>query len=296
MREPILFSIVIPTFNRAAIIDRTLQSVIHQLERRFEIIVVDDGSNDNTEDVVRKQNDERIKYFCTENQERAAARNFGVQKASGPFITFLDSDDILKEEHLSTAADFIKKNPQINMFHIGYDVVKPDGSVIYPWKKLPDPANEKLIEGNFLSCLGIFIKREILLATPFNEDRDLSGSEDYELWLRLAARVPIRTIGLSTACLVNHESRSVFLMNPLKFQRRMDLLKHYLKLDHKVTGVYGNKLKILFAYVDLYAALHFAISNSKDQGRRTLISAWLAYPGIIWNLRFWVVIKKLIFF
>ncbi len=296
MHDQILFSVVIPTYNRAEFIVKTLQSVIRQSDGRFEIIVVDDGSSDNTADVVKEQSDSRIKYFYQENRERAAARNLGVQKASGLFITFLDSDDIIRENHLTIAADFISKNQQVDFFHLGYDVVKPDGTVIHPWKSLPDPANEKLIEGNFLSCLGVFIRRNILISISFNEDRDLSGSEDYELWVRLASRYPIRTINSSTACLVNHENRSVHLMDPSKFRRRMEVLKFYLKQDEKVVLVFGNQLPTLFAYVDLYAALHFSISNYKNLGRKALKDAWLAYPGIIWNLRFWVVIEKLIFF
>jgi len=70
------------------------------------------------------------------------------------------------------------------VFHLGYDVVDDKGNVMYPWKKLPSPVNDKLMEGNFLSCLGVFVKREVLLEYKFNEDRLLSGSEDYELWLR----------------------------------------------------------------------------------------------------------------
>jgi glycosyltransferase involved in cell wall biosynthesis len=296
MRDPVLFSVVIPTFNRAAFIGNALRSVISQREGRFEIIVIDDGSIDDTEEIVKQQDGEKIKYFRQENKERGAARNLGVQKASGSFVTFLDSDDIFRENHLSTAADFLDRNIHAEIFHLGYDVVKADGKIIYPWEKLPDPVNEKLVEGNFLSCLGIFIKREILISIPFNEDRDLSGSEDYELWIRLAARFPIRTVDLSTSCLINHESRSVLLIEPLKFQRRIDLLKYYLKKDAKVVETYGSKLNNLFAYIDLYAALHLSISNSKDQGRRALKNAVLAYPRIIWNLRFWVVVSKLIFF
>ena len=89
----ILFSVIIPTYNRAGIIGRAIESVLAQTYQNWELIVVDDGSTDNTKEIVMSYNDERIKYFWKENEERSIARNFGIEKASGDYISFLDDDD-----------------------------------------------------------------------------------------------------------------------------------------------------------------------------------------------------------
>ncbi len=296
MTDSPFFSIVIPAYNRGAYISKTVRSVLAQAYTDFEILIIDDGSTDNTNEEILTFNDLRIKYFKKENAERGAARNYGVRLAVGKYVTFLDSDDLLKENHLQEGHHYIQSHPGIDIFHLGYNTVDNEGKIINRWRKLPDPVNWKLMEGNFLSCLGIFAKREILLAVPFNEDRELSGSEDYELWVRLAARYMIRTHPVSTACLVNHEGRSVLQIDPVKFERRILLFKEYLKRDEKVLTKYGPLFNKMFAYKDLYAALHLAISNNKKLGLRSLIYACSKHPWIVSNFRFWVVVKKLILY
>src|SRR5438105_3528298 len=105
-----LFSIIIPTYNRAAFITSTVQSVLQQTYGNFEVIVVDDGSTDNTEEIISNISHQQLFYFKKDNAERGAARNFGVQKAKGDYITFLDSDDLLMSHHFATAAAYIKEN------------------------------------------------------------------------------------------------------------------------------------------------------------------------------------------
>ena len=105
----ILFSIIIPTYNREKFIVKTIQSVLSQTYTNFELIIVDDGSTDNTEKFVRNVKDNRIKFFKKENKERGAARNYGTNKAKGDYITFLDSDDLLYSKYLEEANRFIQK-------------------------------------------------------------------------------------------------------------------------------------------------------------------------------------------
>ncbi|HEY5826014.1 MAG TPA: glycosyltransferase [Cyclobacteriaceae bacterium] len=291
----ISFSIIVPTFNRAGHIVKTIHSVLQQEYANFELIIVDDGSTDGTDRIVLSFSDDRIKYFYKSNEERAVARNYGVARACGKYVTFLDSDDLLLPHHLVAAASFVNDHGDVNVFHLGYDVVSSDGKVIYPWKSLPDPVNKKLAEGNFLSCLGVFIKQEILLKYPFNEDRGLSGSEDYELWIRLAAHYPIRTRSIVTAQLVNHDNRSVLQLNVEAFVTRIDLTKKYLLLDKNVQTYFGIRLKSIFAHHDLYASLHLAMANKQRMGWKYLMAAIGQWPTIVFNYRFIVVVKKLIF-
>ena len=96
------FSVILPTYNRAHLIANTIQSVIGQTLKDWELIIIDDGSIDATADVVAKFNDDRIKYIYQTNQERSAARNTGIKNAMGRFICFIDSDDFWYINHLET--------------------------------------------------------------------------------------------------------------------------------------------------------------------------------------------------
>ena len=104
------FSIIIPTYNRGHVLGKTIQSVINQNFNDWELIVVDDGSTDNTKNIINdfSKNDSRIRYIYQDNQERSAARNNGIENSNGKYICFLDSDDEYLQHHLSTFYDEIK--------------------------------------------------------------------------------------------------------------------------------------------------------------------------------------------
>lgn len=95
-----LFSVIIPTYNRAASLKETLLCILNQTYQRFEVIIIDDGGVDNTKELVAELNDERLKYFWQENNGPLIARYTGVKKASSPWIAFCDSDDLWQPEYL----------------------------------------------------------------------------------------------------------------------------------------------------------------------------------------------------
>jgi len=294
MTTEILFSVVVPTYNRVNLITRTIDTVLEQVYFHFELIIVDDGSTDNTESVVHPYlADERIKYFKIKNSERGAARNFGVQKSQGDYITFLDSDDIFLPWHLATAREKVLLAEYPPAFHLNYEMLHPDGRVdAVPL--LPSPVNEKLLEGNFLSCMGVFLRKDVALENPFDEDRQLSGSEDYELWMRIAARVPILTFPEITSRLINHEDRSVITTDPKKLMTRISLLDTRLQADSKFMDHYGAKLSMFTSYRTLYLALHLALSGERWQAFKSLLYTARQYPYVIVSYRFIVALKKIV--
>lgn len=107
-------SVVIPTYNRASLISECIESVLRQTYKDFEIIVVDDGSNDNTEEVAKVFKD-TIKYIKQENAGVSAARNRGIRESAGRYVAFLDSDDIWLEDKLKLQIDFLERNQDIVM-------------------------------------------------------------------------------------------------------------------------------------------------------------------------------------
>src|SRR5437868_1801667 len=210
--ETPMFSVIIPTYNRAAFITRTVQSVLDQTYKSFEIIIVDDGSTDDTEAVLQPliQSFSNIYYFKKKNEERGAARNFGIMRAKGNYVTFLDSDDIFYPNHLQEADELIRKKNSPEIFHLAYELIRNDGSMVRKYNKHAGNLNVQLIRlGNILSCMGVFIRREIAAQNLFIEDREMSGSEDYELWLRLAGQYEFAYSNTITSAIIHHSGRSV---------------------------------------------------------------------------------------
>jgi glycosyltransferase involved in cell wall biosynthesis len=102
------FSIIIPVYNREKLIQRAIQSVLDQTYENWELIIIDDGSTDSTAQIIKGNNDNRIRYFFQKNAERSVARNNGILKANGEWICFLDSDDYFLSNHLLSFYNFIK--------------------------------------------------------------------------------------------------------------------------------------------------------------------------------------------
>src|SRR5687768_8905461 len=120
MRSNPLFTIVVPTYNRAGFIGKTVLSILAQEYSDFEVLIVDDGSTDSTFEVIDSIKDHRIRYIKIENGERGAARNFGCRLAKGEYVNFVDSDDLLYPNHISSAAAFITAQHGPPVFHLGY--------------------------------------------------------------------------------------------------------------------------------------------------------------------------------
>ena len=207
MPEP-FFSVVIPTFNRAHLIGKTLDTFFQQTFFSFEIIVVDDGSTDNTDEVLAPYcMDSRVQYHKKKNEERGVARNYGARLAKGMYVNFFDSDDLAYPNHLEVAYGCTKKWNSPEVFHLGYDMRTPDGHRWVIKNNLPPTVNDQLINGNHLSCNGVFIRRDMAMQHPFSQDRSLSASEDYALWLHLAARFPLHCCNTITSTIIDHEAR-----------------------------------------------------------------------------------------
>lgn len=104
-------SVVIPTYNRAKTINKSIKSVLNQTYTNIEVIVVDDCSTDNTETIIKKIKDKRVKYYKLDcNKGACFARNYGIKKATGNYIAFQDSDDIFEKNKLEKQYENIKKN------------------------------------------------------------------------------------------------------------------------------------------------------------------------------------------
>lgn len=272
------FSIIIPTYNRAHLILNTLDSIKNQEFKNYEVIIVDDGSSDNTKEVVENyikiNNLNYWNYFYKINEERGAARNYGVEKSNGMFVTFLDSDDLFYNNHLQVAYDFFEKNNKMEVFHSAYEFKNPILKTIKKVKYLDNTLNNAILKGNIMSCFGVFLRKEIALNYPFNEDRKLSGSEDWLLWLQLLPKHTIYFQNIVTGCMVEHSERSVLNFNTQELKNRADLLFYKLSNNQDFVAKFGIKItKSIYAHMLSYGALHLMLSGKRKESLSMLISA-----------------------
>ena len=293
----ILFSVIVPTYNRGSFIVKTIQSVLSQTFSNFELIIIDDGSTDNTEKVVGGIKDERIKYYKKENDERGAARNYGTNRAKGDYITFLDSDDILYSKYLEKANRFIKKNKSINIFHQLFEVRNNANKLIRSANYSNSNVFKSLItKGNFIACQGMFLKADFAKSYLFIEDRNLAGSEDYELWLRISTIINIVINPVVTSALIDHSERSVIKIDVDKLIKRKELMLHYLFSNKLINSKLLKYKKILKAGAYSYISLHIALSKqSKKIALKYLFKAIMQSPLFIFKRRFFAILKHLIF-
>lgn len=288
------FSIVIPTYNRASFILKTIDSITKGTFQDFEILVIDDGSTDNTEEVVAPLINDKLKYFKKSNEERGAARNYGTNRANGKYINFFDSDDLAYPNHLEEADKFIKENSCPEVFHLGYEL-RDEQQLLIKRSLLPKKLNRVLIGGNHLSTNGVFIKKNIALLHPFSEDIDLSVSEDYQLWLRLASRYDFLNSNTITSRVINHNSRSVFNTDRDKLLLRIKILKQTLMNDKEFLKAYNSNINEFKACLDLYIALHFTMAKMPiSEVLSYTKSALSKKPNMIFDRRILGILKVLI--
>ena len=290
--EP-LISIIVPTYNRGHLIEKTLLSLLNQSDTRYEIIVVDDGSTDNTEDIIKPYLSDNVSYFKKENAERAAARNFGTQKARGLYVNWFDSDDLALDNHVAAAISCIEAHDKPNWFHLNYNIINPFGEVIKNGNKIFD-VNKGLRKGNIFSCNGVFVKKEIALKNPFNEDRALSASEDYELWLRLLSQYPCICINTITSSIVQHDERSVLMSDPQKLISRFEKFIHYTTSNEGIRNFLGNNYSYFVMKNYLILAVDLAATKHVNLSIQYLRKSFSFSTRVIFERTFWASLYHII--
>jgi len=187
-------SVIIPTYNRDWILKETIDSILAQDYKDFELIVVDDGSTDNTSEVLASyENDVRI--FFQENKGVSAARNRGIAESSGQFIAFLDSDDLWLPQKLSEQVEFFNQMPDALICQTE-EVWIRNGRRVNPKKRHKKPSGmifEPSLELCLVSPSAVMIRRS-LFDRVGRFDETLPACEDYDLWLRISCRFPVHLI------------------------------------------------------------------------------------------------------
>ncbi len=191
MKSP-LVSVIIPTYNRAYILFKAIESVLNQSFKDLELIVVDDGSTDETPYLVSKY---PLIYVRKPRRGVAHARNVGISKARGEFIAFLDSDDIFVPDKIEKQLVFFEKNPSYKIVQTD-EIWYKENRRINP-KKIHQKAEgwffDRAIKLCVVSMSTVLIKKELFKEVGLF-DEEFWVCEDYEFWLRVALKTPMGLI------------------------------------------------------------------------------------------------------
>ena len=184
-------SVIIPTFNRKKTLGRAIQSVMNQSLSPFEILIIDDGSNDGTEEWV-KENFQNMRYIYQDNHGVSSARNIGIENAHGDWVAFLDSDDEWLPNKLYEQAKAMDSNPEMKFFHTNEIWIRNGVRVnqMKKHKKYGGYIFEKCLDICRVSPSSVLIQKEVFDNIGIF-DESLRVCEDYDLWLRITSKYPV---------------------------------------------------------------------------------------------------------
>jgi len=276
-------SVIIPTYNRRNCITIALNSVVAQSYKDYEIIVVDDGSTDDTTEVLAPYRG-TLRYFYQENRGIAGARNRGIREAKGEYIAFLDSDDYWVPEKLARQVACFSENPHYGMVATRCSSISPKGK--FRKKNRPGKSGWILLDlfnANFIRTSSAMITRECLESVGLF-DESLPECEEYDLWLRIAAHYPIGFI---------NDPLTVYLDNPWgtstdslfgRLQRLKVLEKDYLR-EAIPLALYRKRLANNYYYV----GRHYLKRGDKNEGRAYLRRSVSFHPMNLKYLFYYIV-------
>ncbi len=281
------FSVIVPTYNNAFAIKETIESVLRQTFPAFELLIMDDGSEDCTQNIVSGFKDERIIYEWAPNSGGPATpRNRGLARSTAPWVSFLDSDDIWYPNRLQEVYCHILSYPCTQVFCHDELLVNTNTGASKVLKYGPYSARfykQLLSEGNCLSTSATTISASLLYATDasFNESSDYAIVEDYDLWLKLAysqARfyfIP-KVLGCYTIGCNN------ITHNTLKFRNnlRVVLLDHLFRLCSSSTSNHSFLRRSVVARLHMYDIRNYLLYHLSPNDFSLFVS--LSY--LVFNL------------
>ena len=263
------FSIIVPTYNREKYIIKCIDSVLDQTYDNFEVIIIDDGSTDNTENLVKKYQDKRIKYFKNENHGIGYSRNFGINKAKGDYIFFLDSDDYLEENMLEEVLNNIK-NHDILIFNYK-EIYEVDNHILlngfdefsdYTLEKHPELINKI----NLGPCNKVFSTK--LFKDKENRFPEDIKYEDFPLIIKLFKEAEkIKSCGLYLTNVAVHKGGETLTVDERVFDifKGLDMVKNTLN-----DKVYKNELnKLIVRKITTYTI------SQRTQKDKSLINKFI---------------------
>lgn len=269
-------SVILPTYNRAEILSRSINSLIQQTYADLEIVVVDDASTDDTESVVKSFNDERINYILhDENRGANVARNTGISQSTGEYIAFQDSDDVWLPQKIQRQIEaFQQARSETGLVSAGVCRVWPDYQTDYlpgdKWRT--QDFIRSLIHNNFIPTQAAMIKRECIQKVG-NFNNELPRLQDWEMWIRLSKEYNFELVD---------ETLVVKNMNvdELSYSRRNTDHPHALELIIKRHKELFSDYPDAFAMHLLNIGSQYILQGNPEKGNEYLKKSIKERPGV----------------
>jgi glycosyltransferase involved in cell wall biosynthesis len=277
-------SVVIPAYNHAAFLGQTIASALAQSWRDLEVIVVDDGSSDNTAEVAG-QFGGSIRYFRQQNRGMAGCRNTAVRKASGEFIGFLDDDDLWTPEYLTTVIPVLQSNPGLAACHTGSQVIDGSGKLLPQTSSKTVPSDrmyDALIDGGFFPPCSVTVRRACL-DTVGLFDEGLQGCADWDMWLRVSQRYGFAGI---PAVLVYYRVHGGGLSSNIQhmFTDNLKAAAKHFGPNEGDPRTWPESRRRAYAGAYFTAALGYFQRGEVMCGQDHLAEAWRLYPPMVKRL------------
>lgn len=225
--QPIV-SVIIPCYNQATYLPAAIESVIVQTYKSFEIIVVNDGSKDNTDEVAQRY--EAVIYLEQVNQGVSTARNNGLKIAKGKYIIFLDSDDVLLPSALELGVQILEGQPQTSFVSSRCELRTRSGKLLICSPEVSNPSYEELLRRNFIWHPASVMFRKDILCEIGGFDRQYNICADFDLYIRIARQHDI-------ACASN--------INSVYYQTKDSLSSNSIMLIKERIPIYQREAKYL---------------------------------------------------
>ena len=245
-----LVSVNIATYNRGKYITEAIDSVLSQSFKNWELIIVDDGSTDGTENIVSPYlNDPRIKYFKNEsNRNISYTRNRALLESKGRFIAILDSDDKWPDpDKLTKQVYFLDKHPDYGLIGTALIVINSQGEKLNEEKKpsTDERIKQQILFKNPITHSSVLYIRELVISLG-SYDLNLNGIEDYDLWLRLGQVSKLSNLSDYSTAYRKHDN-NISLTNRLKLMAiNIDLVKKYqTNYPHYHLALFRRKIRYL---------------------------------------------------
>ncbi|HUS09852.1 MAG TPA: glycosyltransferase family A protein [Pyrinomonadaceae bacterium] len=296
-----LTSVVIPTYNRAAYLPLTVESALNQEGAEVEVIVVDDGSTDETAAIIEQKKNtwgQRFRYVWQENAERSVARNHGLRLARGEFVAFLDSDDLFRPHHVSMCVKALADDAELAAAFGDHGLIDASGNVISQHVRRPAFADDRFKREICLKQLIIFpgevlIRRaalEDIFGTTEVFDPDAVMLEEWLLWVTLLCKFNFRRVGHPTVWRRLHPNST--WGDPETFERQS------ARVTEKVIGTglpasLGIPSRRVRAINRTHCAYGYYLSGQWSLALHQLGEALREYPSVVRERHFWSVAARL---
>lgn len=277
--QPIV-SVIIPTYNRANYLKKSIRSAISQTIKDIEIIVINNYSTDNTLETIRSFNDQRIKIINFKNGGVIAkSRNQGMMQSSGKYIAFLDDDDIWCPDKIELQIKYLESHPEFGVAYSNAIIIDEKdnrkGYLINRGMAKEGQVFEGLLGGNFITNLTVLMRREVFESIGlFIEDPSLIAVEDYEYWLRITLKFGFGYIDKPLALYRIHSTSTSKAKNVALL--RQNVLRR-LANDPSVAEKYKNRIIRNIDRLDFSVSIyHWSVSdriNAKMRSKRYILSS-----------------------